>query len=484
MPSAPASFACCDRCATASAVRFAAAPTGPPVSCPQVSGAQVGDDAGGETGTIPADSPGGWPRPRDWTGAPSRAQGGFPAPAGAIQQASPATVARRRLLKAAVFRRGSDSGAAPVPVPDLAVSDASSASAQPDAEAALDLVLVTAGATVVAGAATPAALVPTAAPAAAAPAAAAADSADPAASNGAGGEPTGFADSAHLPRTVCGTVVDISPHVLVIGDAEYEQRFTLTPDAVAWRGRHVEPAALQQGDDVIVRLHPGHRDVADRIWANIGRVTGVIAERSGDTLLVDEGVTHNLQPIVLHQQAIGRIQVRFPALEPGFLVDIIGRRRGAELIGLIPATSQPGYPADRLPGAPLVNGRVPSVITGSATWHEPRGEPPGVLGVSYPALDPEAGCAEDAVTGMHQGYARLPYLSMGSVLNLRNDCTGSACLVPVTGCAPIARLFNDRCVTCGTSPRGRIADLTMATFIALGGELERGCFNATLSIGA
>ena len=475
VPSAPASFACCDRCATVRASRFAAAPTGPPVSCPQVSGGQFGGTVDGETGTIPGDSPGGWRRPRDRTGAPPRAQGGFPAPADAIEQVSPAMVARRRLLKAAVFRRGSDSGAAPGPVPDPAVAGALSASAQPDAAASLDLVLATAGATVVAGAAAPAARLATAAPAA---------GPNLAASDGAGSERTGFADSAQLPRTIWGTVVDISPHVLVIGDAEYEQRFTLTPDAVAWRGRHLEPAALQQGDNVIVRLHPGHRDVADRIWANIGRVTGVIAERSSDTLLVDEGVTRDLQPIVLHQQAIGRIQVRFPVLEPGFLVDIIGRRRGAELIGLIPATSQPGYPADRLPGAPLVNGRVPSVITGSATWHEPRAEPPGVLGVAYPALDPEGGCAEDAVTAMHHGYARLPYLSIGSVLSLRNDCTGSACLVPVTGCAPIARLFNDRCVTCGTSPRGRIADLTMATFVALGGELERGCFNATLSIGA
>jgi len=69
------------------------------------------------------------------------------------------------------------------------------------------------------------------------------------------------------------------------------------------------------------------------------------------------------------------------------------------------------------------------------------------------------------------------------LLHIRNDCTASACKLPVTACAAIARLFNDRCVTCGTSPRGRIADLTMASFIALGGELERGCFNATVTMG-
>ena len=293
----------------------------------------------------------------------------------------------------------------------------------------------------------------------------------------------GFADSAQLPRTVCGTVVDVGPHVLVIGDADYEQRFILTPDAVAWRGGLLEPAALRQGDKVVVRLHRGHRDVADRIWANIGRVTGVIAERAGNQLLIDEGATREPQHVILHRHAAGRIQVRFPTLEPGFLVDIIGRRHGDELVGLIPATSQPSYPAGQVPAAPLISGRPPRAITGSATWHEPHSEAPGVLGVSYPALDPETGCVEDAVTDARQSYGRMPYLAMGSVLRVRNDCTGRDCLVPITGCAPIARLFNDRCVTCGTSPRGRIADLTMATFIALGGELERGCFNATLSIG-
>ena len=50
----------------------------------------------------------------------------------------------------------------------------------------------------------------------------------------------------------------------------------------------------------------------------------------------------------------------------------------------------------------------------------------------------------------------------------------------MTGCARGGAAFNDRCVTCGTSPRGRVADLTLASFVALGGELERGCFNATI----
>jgi hypothetical protein len=293
----------------------------------------------------------------------------------------------------------------------------------------------------------------------------------------------GFADNSQLPRTVTGTLLDVSPHVLVLGDAGSEQRFTLTPEAMAWRGNQLEPAALRQGDHVVVRLHPSSRHIADRIWANIGRVTGIIMERSGSTLLVHEGATRKPRVIAIQPRAVGRIQVRFPTLEPGYLVDIIGLRRGDELIGMTPATSQPAYPANRLPEPALVSGRISNSISGSATWHEPRDEPPGILGVAYPALDPETGCAEAAINGSHHGFARMPYLAIGSILRVRNECTGKECLTPVTGCASIARLFNDRCVRCGTSPRGRIADLTLASFIALGGELERGCFNAIITIG-
>lgn len=292
-----------------------------------------------------------------------------------------------------------------------------------------------------------------------------------------------LADTDQLPRAVSGTIVDASPQVLVLGDERDEQRFTLTPDATAWRGSALEPAALRQGDQAVVRLHPSSPRTVDRIWADIGRVTGIIAERSGGTLVVDEGATRSPQIVTIEPRALGRIQVRFPNLEPGYLVDIIGLRRGEELDGTVPATPQPTYPASRLPTPQLVIGHVPNVISGSATWHEPRDEPPGVLGICYPALDPDTGCAEDAIVGHSHGFARMPYLAIGSMLRVRNECAMLECTLPVTGCAPVARLFNDRCVMCGTSPRGRVADLTMASFIALGGELDRGCFNATITIG-
>jgi hypothetical protein len=295
---------------------------------------------------------------------------------------------------------------------------------------------------------------------------------------------SGPPEGGELPRAVTGTVRDISPHVLVIGNGGSETRITLTSGATAWRGGPAEPSMLQPGDQAVVRLHRTQRGVADRIWANIGRVTGVIVARDGDGLVVDEGRTKPRQLVTIPGGSAGRIQVRFPNQEPGFLIDVIGLRHGATLEARIPATSQPAYPVGRIPAPPMVSGHVQTTISGSATWHEPADEPPGLLGVWYPALDPEAGCAEDPIGGgPGPRFARLPYLAIGSMLGIRNDCTGSSCRLPVTGCAAIARMFNDRCVTCGTSPRGRVADLTLGSFIALGGELERGCFNATVTIG-
>jgi hypothetical protein len=295
-----------------------------------------------------------------------------------------------------------------------------------------------------------------------------------------------FPDPTRLPRAVTGTVLDVSPHVLVLGEpggrAGSEQRFTLSSECVTWRGTALEPTAVRQGDRVVIRLHPARRSVADRVWANIGRVTGTIVEQSRDHMVVDEGATKPRQVVVIPHRAAGRIQVKFPTLQPGYLIDVIGLRGPDGLEGLIPATYQPAYPADQVPAAPMVSGHVPDAISGSATWHEPTGEPPGVLGVAYPALDPETGCAEDTAAG-YPASGRMPYLALGSALLVRNDCNGVSCVLPVTGCATVARMFNDRCVTCGTSPRGRVADLTEASFVALGGELDRGCFNATITIG-
>jgi len=301
--------------------------------------------------------------------------------------------------------------------------------------------------------------------------------------------PTADGSSAdrHVYRTVTGTITDISPHFITIGDGVSQRRLALTADATAWRGEPLEPSALTPGDEAVIRIVPSQSAIADRIWANIGRVCGTILESNSERLLVAECATRPPQVVVISPLARVRIKVRVPNLRPGYLIDIIGVRRRGVLHGLIATNPQPPYRGDHLPPRAQSGGRLPEAITGCAVWHDQANEPYGVLGVFYPAVEPGAGCAEDAAAriapGQAQTYRELPYLAVGSALHVRNECTNISLTLPVTGCTPTARLFNDHCTACKTSPRGRIADLTVASFIALGGELEQGCFNATLTIG-
>jgi hypothetical protein len=345
-------------------------------------------------------------------------------------------------------------------------------------------------------------------------------------------DPVGPPDRDRVPRAIIGQVVDVSPHVLVIATEHAEERFALTADATAWRGRRTEPAAIRLGDHAIVRRHASGRDVVDRIWANIGRVTGIIVQRHGDTVHVDGGDGRPPHVLVIPSQAAGRIQVRFPRLQPGYLIDIIGLRHDGYLEALVPAGPQPAYRADHVPGPALISGHLPAAIRGSAVWHEPGRERADLAGLAYPAVDELAGPVlqpypavsafpalppgqrpiaphvpvhhapglppypvarqhpmgwppDDLPTLDLQagtGCVSLPYLSVGSRLRVHNDCTGDARVLPVTGASPTARLFCDRSTACGPSPRGRVADLTVASFVELGGELDQGNFNATIEI--
>src|SRR5216683_5941289 len=154
--------------------------------------------------------------------------------------------------------------------------------------------------------------------------------------------------SANLYRTVTGRIIDVSPQVIAIGDDGGERRFALTASATAWRGAPLDPASLSTGDEAIIRLLPSHPGVADRIWANIGRVTGRITDCDSASILVDEGATRGQRRVVIPRNASGRIQVRFPNLRPGYLIDVMGIRRRDYLEGLIPVNPQPPYRSDRV----------------------------------------------------------------------------------------------------------------------------------------
>jgi hypothetical protein len=159
--------------------------------------------------------------------------------------------------------------------------------------------------------------------------------------------------------SITGTVIDVSPHIINLRTAAGDKRLILSPRTVAWRGSVVPPARLRAGDVVIVRYFPG-RNVAEHIWAQIGRVTGTIIEIDGSELLVDEGPMRRGRHIVrIDAGSFRQIQMRFPHLGAGFLIDVIGTRQEGYLRAFKPATAQPPYRADQLPPAPLISGHLP-----------------------------------------------------------------------------------------------------------------------------
>ena len=280
-----------------------------------------------------------------------------------------------------------------------------------------------------------------------------------------------------------GVLTEVRRDEIAVYSEHGTEFFGVSPATVTWLGARASPSALRPGDPVIVRhLTVGAaapaRKHAERIWARVGRVTGTIVAADGLEFLVDTGRNdRSPQRVVIPPASSRQIQVRFPRLAPGYLLDVIGTRHGDHLLAVAPATAQPPYHAGHSPRPPLVGGPVPMPISGSAVWHEPDDEPPGLLGLAYPAIDPESG-AQPADGGT--GCIRLPYLSLGATVRIRNECAKRAAVLPVTSDGTVAREFCDRCVECGTSPKGRVADLTMAAFVGLGGNLEDGCFNETL----
>jgi hypothetical protein len=293
---------------------------------------------------------------------------------------------------------------------------------------------------------------------------------------------------AHRPAVAAsvatGVVAAVREDVIVLDNGHGTESVGVSPTTVTWLGARTAVSALRPGDSVIIRHRtvsagPPVRRLAERIWARMGRVTGTIVAAEGREFLVDAG-RHDRAPlrVVVAAASERQVQVRFPRLAPGYLLDVIGTRHGDHLLAVVPAAAQPAYRAGDTPAPPLVSGPLPVPISGSAVWHEPDDESADLVGLGYPALDPESGTK---VADGGQGCVRLPYLSLGSAVRVTNECTDRSAVLAVTSDGSMARQFCDRCVACGTSPRGRLADLTMAAFVELGGNLEDGCFNATMT---
>ncbi|NJP93959.1 hypothetical protein HCN51_31750 [Nonomuraea sp. FMUSA5-5] len=279
-------------------------------------------------------------------------------------------------------------------------------------------------------------------------------------------------------RAVAGEVLDVSPHLITIETPSgTEERLVIAPWATAWHGAEVAPADLPVGSMVLMRALRDGR-VVERIWADTTRITGTLLSIEGRkdlTVELDCGPHRGHRTVIIPYRSSGRLQVRHPKLEPGYLFDAIGVRRDGASLALLPATSQPPYPARSVPPAPPAYKQ--SRIGGTVTWSDTFDEEE--RGAAYPMLErTDTGCARAGVS-----CAGLPYLSVGSLLQVRNVCTDRTSNVPVIACGCMAGRFCDRCVECDTSPRGRIAELSPSSYVELGGELVKGCFNAQLGLG-
>ncbi|GAA1528169.1 hypothetical protein GCM10009678_07390 [Actinomadura kijaniata] len=292
--------------------------------------------------------------------------------------------------------------------------------------------------------------------------------------------PGGVPEGARPPlRVLAGTVLDASPHLLVLRTAAGETRVPMTEATRIWRGGSGGLAALRPGRRAVVRAG-GDGPAADRVWVDIGRVTGTVLTRGRDTVEVDMGPHRGRAHVVIPPRVLGRVLVRHPRLEPGYLIDVVCVTSPDGPVAVTPGTSQPGYRADR-PAAADPYQAPPDPVRGTATWFGGVGASRDVFGLAYPAVDGEghAGGCVDAPAGC----AVLPWLSLGSEVVVHNECGERAAVVPVVECGCVAARYCDRCVECGTSPRGRIVELTAVAFAGLGGDLAAGCFNVAVHHG-
>ncbi|GLW64767.1 hypothetical protein Arub01_30110 [Actinomadura rubrobrunea] len=154
-------------------------------------------------------------------------------------------------------------------------------------------------------------------------------------------------------RAVAGTVLDASPHLLVLDADGGEVRVPMTPATSVRRAGREDPEALRPGRHAVVR--PAADGLgADRIWVDILRVTGTILTCRRDAVEVDMGPHRGRAHVVIPPHVLGRVLVRHPRLEPGHLIDVLcvrspEARTRSPRAARSPPTGPTGRPSPRRP---------------------------------------------------------------------------------------------------------------------------------------
>jgi hypothetical protein len=84
-----------------------------------------------------------------------------------------------------------------------------------------------------------------------------------------------------------GRVVRLTPGGLVVDSAGHELDVDLRRVVDVWKETSVPASAIDIGDDLFINGTPGSPFVAKYVWANIGRIDGVIQTIDATGMLVD-----------------------------------------------------------------------------------------------------------------------------------------------------------------------------------------------------
>jgi hypothetical protein len=314
---------------------------------------------------------------------------------------------------------------------------------------------------------------------------------------------TGTASSEEEIEILCGTLYAMGQGWLEIHDGENYKRLQVSENTSIWKGFETSCSSLTKGDDIMVKVLK--RDIALRIWANLGRAQGVITgfRKSGFVLKtirycsVDKEIFVETLPHTLWQG--GQL---YPSPTSGkaengnIFVDVIGEvipeGLRASLIYLVPQTDErfENFPEQEIsitPSGPYCT----YSYAGYASWFNcPTGA--GRCGTcntsrsdqcAWPALDTCGSCSWNCCD-CSKGCKNQIYLWCGKDVKVIDLCQNKSRIVYIADCGPCQNC-SDFCSRKCNDCKGYVTpviDLTRPTFAYFYDPATRGCFSCRVEV--